>query len=89
MPLNTRIYTEADYARIYEEAYNECIALGDDKRVARAVAKARETQARCDQRRRGRKPAAAVQKNSIAPPTEHKKVKVVTIRRSYDAVVNS
>lgn len=37
---------EMDFARIYETVYQQGLAQGDDRRVARAMAKSAETAAR-------------------------------------------
>lgn len=46
------VYSEEYYAHIYEEAYSKAVAQGEDKRVARAMAKAEENARRRDCRSR-------------------------------------
>lgn len=79
-------YTEDYYADIYEQAYQACIAQGDDRRVARAIAKAKETEERRRHRQRRSRAELETARADTAPAP--RKVRVVTIRRSYDAVVN-
>lgn len=98
--MNQSEFQEAYYQSVYDKAYQACIAQGDDRRVARAMAKSAETDAR--RQYRGRQRAAEVAKRKQAaqhtppqlteaqpaPHTAQKKVRVITVRRSYDTVAN-
>lgn len=90
--MNQSEFQEAYYQSVYDKAYQACIAQGDDRRVARAMAKSAETDAR--RQYRGRQRAAEVAKRKQAAqhtppqPTAQKKVRVITVRRSYDTVAN-
>lgn len=95
-------FQEAYYQSVYDNVYQACIAQGDDRRVARAMAKSAETDAK--RQYRGRQRAAEIAKRKQAAQrtpmqtteqqtpnhahTAQKKVRVITVRRNYDTAVN-